>query len=259
MRILTPKEVANKFVAIGISKREQEATQIILLSVLAGMFIAYGGFASTVIAQVAEKSGFARLLSASVFPVGLMMIIFTGAELFTGNNLLVIPFFEKKISFKTMLNNWLVVYLGNFIGSLLIVFLILGSGLLSSSKEILGLTQFVAKTKMDLSLLNILTRAILCNIIVVLAVWMATSSQNVIGKIFACWFPIMLFVVSGFEHSIANMYFIPMGILSEGLDGLTNQNLLGFFRNLITVTVGNVIGGVFVSFIGWFVYLRRKT
>lgn len=213
---LTPREIAKAYDEISVNKAKNSASNLIILGMLAGLFIAFAGFASQMISHSVENVGLAKFASGAVFPVGLMLVVIAGAELFTGNNLMIIGFMEKKISFAELIRNWIIVYFSNFVGSVLFAFLIHGSGLLDTSGGLLGATVIKAAiNKVSLTFNQGLIRGILCNIMVVLAVWMATAAKDIVGKIFACWFPIMLFVMSGFEHCIANMYFIPAGIFAK--------------------------------------------
>ena len=264
---LTPREIAKAYDEISVNKAKNSASNLIILGMLAGLFIAFAGFASQMISHSVENVGLAKFASGAVFPVGLMLVVIAGAELFTGNNLMIIGFMEKKISFAELIRNWIIVYFSNFVGSVLFAFLIHGSGLLDTSGGLLGATVIKAAiNKVSLTFNQGLIRGILCNIMVVLAVWMATAAKDIVGKIFACWFPIMLFVMSGFEHCIANMYFIPAGIFAKSnpsyvaagpiqAEALARLNIGGLFGNLASVTLGNLIGGALVIGLSyWYVY-----
>ena len=211
--------------------------------------------------------GFTKILGGASFSVGLMLVVIAGAELFTGNNLMVSSVMSREITFNTMLKRWGVVFLANFIGSILVALLFYFSGLWKTGDGALGVAAVkIAYNKVVLSFSEALWRGIGCNWLVCLAVWMALASRQTIGKIFAIFFPIMAFVAIGFEHSVANMYFIPTGILlafGAELPGLTGIDLsqLGWinflWRNLLPVTIGNIIGGaVFVGMSYWGAYLR---
>lgn len=253
-------------------KGTARAGKLFLLAVLAGAYIALGAQASAVasfhFADDPETYGQAKLASAVVFPVGLMMVTFCGAELFTGNCLMVTGLLDKKITASQLLRNWVIVYIGNFAGSLLIAAMIGYSGLWESGDGLLGaMTVKTAISKVSLPFGRALVLGILCNWLVCLAVWMAAAAKDATGKILAIFFCIGLFVLSGFEHSVANMYFIPAGIMASandafvslrGLDAsvLTVGNFL--LRNLLPVTLGNMIGGaVFVGMSGWFAYKKQ--
>jgi len=266
---LTPKEIAGAYDEISINKAKNSTVNLIILGMLAGVFIAFAGFASQVISHSIENVGLAKFASGAVFPVGLMMVVIAGAELFTGNNLMIIGYMEKKIDFYGLIRNWIIVYFSNFMGAVLFALLINFSGLLDTSGGLLGATVIkAASSKVSIPFGQALVRGILCNIIVVVAVWMATAAKDIAGKILACWFPIMLFVVSGYEHSIANMYFIPAGIFAKAnsayiaagqiqAEALNKLNVSGLFGNLIPVTLGNVIGGALVMGLSyWYVYKR---
>lgn len=272
---LTPKEIAQATVNSGIAKSQLPASKMLLLGIFAGMFIAFGGFASQMISHSIESTGVAKFAGAAVFPVGLMFVVMAGAELFTGNNLMAIALYEKKIRIQGLLKNWLFVYAGNFIGSVIFALIIHGSGLLNTSGMKLGAVVVnSAYQKVNIGFGPSILRGILCNITVVLAVWLATAAKDIVSKIWACWFPIMLFVLSGFEHSIANMYFIAIGVLAKGRYGgkvaelfnvqageLSGLNWASMWSgNLIPVTIGNIIGGaVIVALVYWFVYVREAS
>jgi formate/nitrite transporter len=267
-RFLAPGAIADAMLGVGKGKCNLKTSQMLLLGIFAGAFIAFGAFACGMVSHSVENVGLSKFVGAAVFPVGLMLVVMCGAELFTGNNLIAVAYLNKDVTLNQMLKNWVFVYIGNFIGSLLVAFLISGSGLLTTSGGGLGATAIkVASAKVSLTFGQAIIRGILCNILVVLAVWMAIGAQDFISKIWACWFPIMLFVLSGFEHSIANMYFIPVGILAKAnaqfaeVSGLAAEKLAGInwgtflINNLIPVTIGNIIGGaVIVSWVYWYVY-----
>ena len=237
-RFLTPREVANATINSGIKKAGLDTSSCIWLGILAGIFIGLGGVGNILASQTLSNidTGLARLVGASVFPVGLMLVVICGAELFTGNNLMTLSVINKKIKLKQLFKNWSLVYIANFIGSVLLAVAILYAGTFNG--DAVNKAIAIAHSKIELTITQAFIRGILCNMIVVLAVWMATSAQDVISKIFACWFPIMLFVLCGFEHSVANMFFIPMGMLLGA-----NITIGQLISNLIVVTIGNIIGG----------------
>ena len=220
-----------------------------------------------------ETYGLGRCLMGAVFPAGLMLVVIAGAELFTGNTMMLLPLTQRRITLFAMLRNWFIVYAGNFAGSIVLTFLIYLSGQLNSGNHLLGgMTIKIAASKCSLTFVQAFSLGILCNWLVCLAVWMAMSARDVTGKIFACFFPIWLFITSGFEHSIANMYFIPAGLLAmqspewlesartiastECLASLTWTNF--FVNNLLPVTLGNIVGGgVFVAMA--YGYIHRNT
>lgn len=237
-RFLAPKEIANAMVNVGVGKANLPVVSMFLLGILAGAFIGFGGLANTIVSQTFATidPGVAKFLGAAVFPVGLMLVVICGAELFTGNNLMTLALMNNKITAGQMVKNWCVVWLGNLVGSLALVLIVYYGGVLGGDAATKAIG--IAEGKATLDVMTMILRGILCNVLVVLAVWMATSAQDIISKIFACWFPIMLFVLCGFEHSVANMYFIPMGMILGG--AITAGQLI---TNLICVTIGNLLGG----------------
>jgi formate/nitrite transporter len=257
---------------VGVGKTTSPWLSVLVLGILAGAYIGFGGMlASTVTFDMAATFGigFTKFMSGAVFSLGLMLVIIAGAELFTGNNLMISSVMAGEITFGKMLKRWGLVYVSNFIGSIIIVFLFFLSGLWEAGGGALGAKAVsIAYGKVGLSFVEALTRAIGCNWLVCLAVWMALSARQTIGKIFAIFFPIMGFVAIGFEHSVANMYFIPTGIILKNLAGVPVPagaapealNWGSFIvRNLIPVTIGNIIGGViFVGMSYWSAYLGPK-
>ncbi|MEM5794581.1 MAG: formate/nitrite transporter family protein [Candidatus Aenigmatarchaeota archaeon] len=262
--IKTPKDVAEEAVEVFASKATQSAKKIFILSFLAGVFIAFGAELSTIVSFDLRNFslGFSRFLAGSVFSFGLMLVVLTGAELFTGNCLMVIPLLKGEITKKQFLKSWAIVYFGNFLGSLFFSFLIFFSGIYNNA--IASYAVEIAANKTNLSFLEAFLRGVACNWLVALAVWLALTGSNMLEKMVGIYFPIMAFVASGFEHSIANMFFIPLGILlkdsvSVSID-IANLTLEGFFlRNLIPVTLGNIVGGaIFVGLIYWYIYLKEE-
>lgn len=276
---LSPAEIAEATVAGGVKKTSLTVVKMIVLGLLAGAFIAFASEGSNYAAfnlwANPATYGLGKTLAGAIFGTGLMLVIVAGAELFTGNNLIFMSVLSKKVKVSGMLKNWLFVYIGNFIGSILIAYLIVKSGQLNASGNLLAATTIkIASYKVSLTFSQGLILGILCNWLVCLAVWMATGAKTIAGKILAIFFPIWLFITSGFEHSVANMYYIPAGILAKAnpvyaqaaMDaGLTEASLnslnWGTFisHNLIAVTLGNIIGGaVFVGMFYWFLYLRKS-
>ncbi len=209
---------------VGVGKATSPWVSVLVLGILAGAYIAFGGMlSSTVTYDMAAimGTGFARFMSGSVFSLGLMLVVIAGAELFTGNNLMISSVMSGRIGLRTMLARWGLVYVANFIGALILAFLFAFSGLWKTGDGALGAYAVrVAYTKATLPFLDALLRGIGCNWLVCLAVWMALASRQTIGKIFAIYFPIMAFVALGFEHSVANMYFIPTGLLLRAFMGV---------------------------------------
>jgi formate/nitrite transporter len=255
---------------VGVAKATSPWFTVFVLGILAGAYIGFGGLLSTTVTFDAASKwgiGFSKILSGATFSVGLMLVVIAGAELFTGNNLMVSSVMTREITFGAMLKRWGVVYLANFVGSIFLAILFYFSGLWKTGDGALGAAAVkIAYNKVALGFGEALWRGIGCNWLVCLAVWMALAARQVIGKIFAIFFPIMAFVAIGFEHSVANMYFIPTGILLMNSAGFTNvpgvdPSLLCWvnflWRNLLPVTIGNIIGGVvFVGMSYWGAYLR---
>ncbi|MFA5791402.1 MAG: formate/nitrite transporter family protein [Caldisericia bacterium] len=271
--MFTPPQIAEKLGDVCQGKCRTPMKKFFVLAILAGAFIAFGAQLSIIVGSDATLGfGFTKFIAGAVFSVGLMLVVIAGAELFTGDNLIVISALEKKVRWGELLKTWTAVYLGNLIGSVLIALLLYWSGLWSMNGNLVGAAALkIAGGKVGLTFVQGLVRGILCNWLVCLAVWMATSSKDVIGKLFAVFFPIMAFVASGFEHSVANMFFIPYGILLKSVPkvveatGKTLADYAGlnwgtlWTKNLIPVTIGNIIGGAFfVGFIYWFVYLKKS-
>lgn len=267
-----PSEIAMTLREAGRKKTLLSLDRMFILSILAGVYIGFGAqLATTVSMDLAPKVGvgLSNLISGAAFSVGLMLVVLGGSELFTGNNLIWLSYLSHRSNAAAVLRNWATVYLGNFVGSIILVVLIFAGGFYTMGGNALGVRALtIANGKVNLGFIQLVARGIVCNWLVCLAVWISTSAEDTTGKIFACFFPIMTFVASGFEHSIANMFFVPMGILLKGvpnlvsLAGLNLEHLTwgGFLiRNLIPVTLGNVIGGgFFVATLYWYVYLRPE-
>lgn len=234
----------------GIRKANLSALNQFILGILAGAFIAFGAQAANMISHATANAALAKFIAGLIFPAGLVLVVLAGAELFTGNCLMIISLLEKKITLKKLLRSWLIVYAGNLIGGIFIAFLISKSG--QFNNELLKeFTVKAAKNKISLSFCNAFILGLLCNWLVCLAVWLTFGASDAAGKILSIFFPIWLFVASGFEHSVANMYYIPAGIFAGG-EGLTWGAM--FMKNLLPVTLGNIIGGAFfVGFIYWLV------
>jgi len=251
----------------GVEKIRKRAHHLLILGLLGGAYVAFGAELATTLAMDAHLFvgiGLSRMITGVAFSVGLIFIVLTRAELFTGNVLLVLSVFERKASYGGLFRNWGIVLFANLLGSLLVVGLIIGSGLWKLGDGALGVSAVgIANAKVSLSFLEALFRGILCNWLVCLAVWLATSAQTVPGKVLCCVFPVMAFVTGGFEHCIANLFFIPMGIILKGQVAVEASPFLNvggmIVRNLIPVILGNIIGGVvFVAGLKWIVFLRRN-
>jgi formate/nitrite transporter len=267
----SPPEVAKTVVGVAQKKAATALSSLTLLAVLAGAYIALGAVLFTIVTNDLSTyigDGLSRVIGGMSFSLGLVLVILGGAELFTGNNLLVTGMLDKKISPKQVLNNWFWVYLFNFAGALVVVTLFYYSGIWKANNSAIALRAVhIAYIKATLPWVEALFRGILCNWLVCMAVWLSLAAKDGISKILGIMIPITAFVAAGFEHSIANMYFIPMGMFLKGheaLQGLLAPGVIqgltwqGFFlNNLIPVTIGNLIGGVvFVAVAYWSAYLR---
>ncbi len=265
-----PKSIAESVAStIGVGKATSPWVTVFVLGILAGSYIGFGGLLSTAVSFDVAKTlgiGIKKFIAGSVFTVGLILVVIAGAELFTGNNLMISSAMSRRISFRNMCQRWAVVWFANFVGSLIVVLMFYLSGLWRIEGGALGSAAVgIAYNKVNLSFAEALVRAIGCNWLVCLAVWMALAARQTIGKIFAIYFPIMAFVAIGFEHVVANMYFIPAGILLHGWAGIAAPEAFDpgslswtslFLKNLIPVTVGNIIGGaVFVGMSYWSAYI----
>lgn len=271
-----PAQMAARVEKAGIIKGNLDFISTFTLAVLAGAFIAFGAVLYTYVIHDSQLSiGLTKLIGGLVFCLGLILVIIAGAELFTGNNLIVMAYVSRKVTLEQLLRNWIIVFIGNLVGSLAIVFLIWLSRQWTSADSSVGVKALmIANSKVNLAFWQAFSKGILCNILVCLAVWLCFSGRSVTDKILAIIFPITAFVALGFEHSVANMYFIPAGLLIKQSPQVLEaaQNALGqapdlsrltipgfLLHNLLPVSIGNIIGGGFlVAVIYWFVYLRRS-
>lgn len=258
----SPLEIARSFVEIGIHKVRVSALKMVVLGIYAGLFIGFAGIASSVAGATISNPSVARLVSASVFPAGLAMVLIAGSELFTGNNLIIIAVLEKKIKLREMFKNWFFVFVGNFIGTGMVAAMVVGGGTPALFDGVLS-TKMVdaALSRVNQSFGEAFIRGILCNILVCIAVWAAFAAKTVSGKLMMSFWPIMLFVLCGFEHSVADIYFGIAGILTASKYGIAAQGLTwGSFliKNLLPVTLGNIVGGTGIVGCGyWFLFLRH--
>ena len=266
--MFSPKEVAQNYISIGAGKTKLPISKMLILGILAGIFIALAGVAAIVSSATLSGSA-AKILAGAVFPGGLAMVLIAGSELFTGNNLILMSVLDKKATVGGMLKNWLFVYIGNFIGSILIAFLFFKGGTVNLFDGAVGASAIsIAAGKVSLTFGAAFIRGILCNFLVCIAVWMAFAAKDVAGKIIGIFFPIMFFVMCGYEHSVANMYFISAGLFSATnvqLAALVDPSVLSslswgafFVKNLLPVTLGNIVGGSFmVGTVYWFLYNKE--
>lgn len=285
---LLPAEMATRAEYLGVRKAEQPVLTTFSLAVLAGAFISLGAiFATTVSAgsmavatpdgAVAFSTGLpygvTRLLTGLVFSLGLILVVVGGAELFTGNNLIVMAWASRKVTTGRVLHNWALVYVGNFVGSLGTAALAFFARHYTYGSNAVGIAALkIAVGKVDLTFMQAVALGILCNVLVCMAVWLTYSARSTVDKIAAIIFPITAFVAAGFEHSIANMYFIPYALfvkifdpefISKVGDKVPHLDMLTwsafFVKNLIPVTIGNIVGGaVLVAAAYWSIFLRNK-
>ena len=265
----TPKEIVQNALETGMNKAQLSLANMLLLGILAGAYIAFGAEGSTLAMHDIPSLGFGRFLAGVIFATGLMMVVICGGELFTGNVLLWVNYLERKISLAMMLRNWFWVYIGNSIGAILLAYLMDGSGLWGYHNYLNGAYALdIAIGKVNLSFTEAFIRGILCNWLVCLAVWMAYAAKDIAGKVLGIFFPIMLFVTSSFEHSVANMYYLAAGLLAKNYPQIVAASGAGakidtlsvysvIVNNLVPVTLGNIVGGaIFVSSFYWYCYLR---
>lgn len=249
-----PPQTAQRIEDASIAKTAQSFRQTFALAILAGAFIALGAVFYT-LALTGSLLGFgpSRLIGGIAFSLGLILVVIGGAELFTGNNLLVMAWADRKIRGRQLLRNWVIVFIGNFVGAIVIALLIILSGTFDLADGGVGQTAVaMAQAKLGLTATEAFFRGILCNILVCLAVWLCFAARSVTDKIFAIILPIAAFVGLGFEHSVANMYVIPVAMMSGGID----PQIGDFLFNLAVVTAGNIVGGGgLVALVYWLIYL----
>jgi formate/nitrite transporter len=249
-----PAEVARLVEQVGVKKAHLPTSTTLMLGLLAGAFIAFGAMYSTVV-MTGSALGFgpARLAGGVAFSLGLVLVIVGGAELFTGNNLIVMAWAERKISLAQLLRNWVLVYLANFVGAVGCALMVAWSGTLGLGDGAVAETSIrIGQAKVALGFGEAFFRGVLCNTLVCLAIWLCFAAHSVASKILAIVLPISAFVALGFEHSVANMYLIPVAMLA-GAEGVGVAGLVG---NLVPVTLGNMVGGgVFVALVYWLIYL----
>lgn len=272
MQMHSPKEIINNNMSGAVNKANLKLSKMIALGILAGMFIAVGGVTSNTAVHSLSNVSLARVLAGAVFPIGLLMIVLVGGELFTGNCLMVMATLDKRIRTTLFIRNLVIVFFSNLAGALIMDILIYYSGNLDISGGALGAyTIKVAIDKVHITPLRGVTSGLLCNFLVCMAILKGAAAKEVAGKIMATWFPIFAFVLNGFEHIVANMYFIPVGILAKNnpeyvakaqeLYGITAKQLdsldiIGALNNFIPVTFGNLLGGLFIGFLLYFINVK---
>ncbi len=268
MNLFTPAECAANYVAAGRAKTKMPLLRMLLLGMLAGFYIAVAGTAANTAVHTIDNVGAARLISGLIFPFGLAMVILTGAELFTGNTLIVISVLDRQASIPGMLRNWIVVYIGNALGAIAVAAGCAFSGQLDySGGQLAVFTMKLAAAKCAIPFGRAVVLGVLCNILVTTAVLLALSAKDLPGRVFGAYLPIAIFVLCGFEHSIANLYYVPVGLFAKAVPayaGLAAQAGLdlsaltwGRFLlcSLLPVTLGNVLGGVCLGALFWFSHI----
>lgn len=266
----TPTEIASRYAEIGEGKAKRSASQLIVLGIMAGAIIALGCAATNTAVYGIADTWTARTVCGLLFPFGLGMVVIMGLELFTGNSLMVVSVLEKRCGLVKMLRNWGIVYVSNLVGSLLVSAGCAWFGQMNYSNGQLAVyTMKVAAGKCSLPFANALVMGIFCNILVCMGVLMAMSAKDTAGRIMGAFLPVCYFVICGFEHCVANMYYIPAGLMAKAvpayaelaaqagvdLSALTVSNFV--FANLVPVTIGNVIGGVLLGIALWFCNLKK--
>ncbi len=258
----SPLEIARNYIEVGIHKTNLSAFKMVILGFFAGMFIGFAGIASTTASSTIPIASVAKLVGAIVFPAGMAMVLIAGSELFTGNNLIIIAVLERKVSVLKMLKNWFFVYIGNFLGAAFVAVLVV----YGHTPDLFGgeLAQAIVnagKSRTDLTVMEGFVRGILCNVLVCIAVWMSFAAKRVSGKLITSFWPVMLFVLCGFEHSIADMYFGVAALLTSAEYGIAAEGLTWFaflVKSLLPISLGNIVGGAgIVGFGYWMIYLHR--
>ncbi len=261
MSLFTPPEIIDEAGKLAASKAKYSTKKILVLSFMAGAYIAFGGLLSILIGGgvpgiAKENPGLAKFFFGAAFPVGLMMVVMAGAELFTGNNAYFIPnVLSKKQKWSAPLRNWTLVYVGNFIGAVFVAYVLTHLTEVVSHEPWIKTVMGIAESKTGNPFYKTFIKGIGANWLVCLALWMGMSAQHTSGKILGIWWPVMAFVTMGFEHSIANMFFIPLAIF----EGASISWGTFITSNLIPATLGNIVGGAFfVGTLYWYAYVKEK-
>ena len=270
MNLFTPAEFTENYAQAGVKKASLPVGKMLLLGMLAGFLIAMGGATASTASHAIPNAGLAKMVSGLLFPFGLAMVILTGAELFTGNVLINISVFEGKTGFGSMLRNWVWVYIGNFCGAILVAAGMAFLGCLNLSGGGFAVSAIkVAAAKNSIPFLTAVGLGFFCNVLVTIGVLISLGSKDTIGRFIGAYMPVAFFVICGFEHSIANMYYVPTGIFAasnpayQALAVKAGVNLAnvswGSFvmGNLLPVTLGNILGGLAISFIFWYCYGKK--
>ena len=267
---LTGQEILNEQIHIGVKKgSHQYFIQSVLNGCLAGAFLSLGAFAALVASHGIGDYGLAKLVNAAIFPIGLILIVICGAELFTSNTLLIQARLDGKITTKIYIINLIIIYFTNAIGAASIALLIHGAGILhNDANTIGGYILHLAAVKIHYSAVQCICSGIMCNILVCCAVWGASAAHDIISKVFFIWFAIMAFIIGGYEHCVANMFYFSLALLAKTVpdfaltahlssDELASIDFSGILHNLIPVTIGNLIGGaIFIGVTYWIIHYR---
>lgn len=236
----------DNYIEVAKNKINNKYLKTLILGILSGIFLSFAALASTVASAMISNYSISKLLAATIFPMGLILIILMKTELFTGNSLMIIPLLDKKIGFKQLLRNWIIVYIGNLIGSLIVALLISITPLMSK----IGDTFInIVNTKINLSFMACFALGILCNFLVCTAVYLATTVNTTLEKISVIFIPIFLFIILSFEHSIANMFYLSIGYILDNTISIGDLLL----KNLLPVTLGNILGGTLLGAIIWYI------
>ena len=275
MNHLKPADILERILESAEVKSKMPLKRLIIFGIFAGVYIAFAGaganMASFNLLANPETFGLGKILSGTIFTAGLIMVVLGGAELFTGNTTMLAAVVHRRITLSSMLKNWVIVYICNLIGGVLIAVMVSYSGGLGAGDGMLGaMTVRIAAGKVNMDFGQALVSGIMCNWLVCMAVWLSTGAQTTVGKIFSVFFPIWLFVTAGFEHCVANMFFIPAGIFAKeselflsisgiGSEALSNLTWGGMLvNNMLPVTVGNIIGGAVCVAMGYYTALQDK-
>ncbi len=268
----TPAEVAEKVKTVGVDKANMSIIPLVILSLMAGAFISFAAMYYTVVmTDAGDAYGLARLMGGLVFALGFILVVIAGAELFTGNTLVVMAYAKGQVSFPALMRNWGIVYTGNLVGALVTVYLVYLSGYLDNANYGVGATALKAGlAKVELTTTEAFVRGLFCNVLVCLGSWMVYASRSVTDKVMAVLFPISGFVAMGFEHCVANMYMIPIAMIAATdqaivaaghftPEQLQTLDFGGLMSNLIPVTLGNIVGGAgFVAMAYYLVYVYAR-
>ena len=273
MNHLKPAETLEVIMKASETKASMPLGKMIIFGIFAGVYIAFAGAGANMgsfnLLADPETFGLGKILSGTIFSAGLMLVVLGGAELFTGNTTMTAAVIDRRIKLSSMLKNWIIVYICNFIGGVLVAFMVYYTGAFNTGEGMLGaVTVKIAAGKVNMPFGAALVSGIMCNWLVCMAVWLSSGAQTTVGKILSIFFPIWLFVTAGFEHSVANMFFIPAGIFASGSevftalsgigsDALSNLTWTGMMiNNLLPVTIGNIIGGAICVASGYYVTLK---